>query len=96
MFKKLHKFLLFGDSITRRSFDQQFGFGLAPALAHDYSCKLDVVVRGFGGYSSEMVKYVLPTILEQENQPDSQIKLMVSFYSLSFFFFLFLARQDLI
>jgi isoamyl acetate esterase len=78
MFKKLHKLVLFGDSITRRSFDQQFGFGIAPALANDYSCKLDVVVRGFGGYSSEFVKYVLPTILEQDIEENSEIKLMVS------------------
>ncbi|KAL4785794.1 SGNH hydrolase-type esterase domain-containing protein [Aspergillus varians] len=50
--KPYDQFLLFGDSITQLSSSQELGFGLQPALQHDYSRVLDVINRGFGGYNT--------------------------------------------
>ncbi|KAK9453580.1 SGNH hydrolase [Dipodascopsis uninucleata] len=76
----LDKIILFGDSITRRSFNQEFGFNLAPALQNDYSNKLDVVVRGFGGYTTEMAKLFFESIIETETHNGGKIRLMVIFF----------------
>ncbi|OUM52811.1 hypothetical protein BVG19_g2037 [[Candida] boidinii] len=69
------KFLMFGDSITQRAFDQyplpgistQLEFALGPALVGTYTRKMDILQRGFSGYNSEWVKYLLPKILEYEH-----------------------------
>ncbi|CAN6675102.1 isoamyl acetate-hydrolyzing esterase [Trichomonascus vanleenenianus] len=77
---KLKKFILFGDSITRRSSSQQFGFNFAPALQDDYSCKLDIITRGFGGYNTEMAKHLIQGILEEEGASEGKIQLMTVFF----------------
>lgn len=57
-------FLLFGDSLTERSFDPSGGWGAA--LAHMYTRKADVINRGFGGYNSRMAVHLLPHIFSEE------------------------------
>lgn len=76
------KFLMFGDSITEMSFDQQQGFGLGAGLQSVYVRKFDMVNRGFGGYNSEHAKLLLPHILDAEltNQEKSDVKLMTIFF----------------
>lgn len=59
--------ILFGDSITEQS-ESQLGldgdvFALAPALRNAYIRKLDVVNRGFSGYTTPLALRVLPEIL---------------------------------
>ncbi|EMG46763.1 IAH1 Isoamyl acetate-hydrolyzing esterase [Candida maltosa Xu316] len=70
------KFLLFGDSITQFSNTLQNGFALQPALQDLYVRKLDIINRGFSGYSSEHARVILPKILESE----ANIKLMTIFF----------------
>ncbi|KAA8540809.1 hypothetical protein F0562_024772 [Nyssa sinensis] len=48
--------VLFGDSITEQSF--RIG-GWGAALAHNYSRKADVVVRGYGGYNTRWALFLL-------------------------------------
>ncbi|CDO94208.1 unnamed protein product [Kluyveromyces dobzhanskii CBS 2104] len=66
------KFLLFGDSITEFAFNSRMNddgkdqFTLGAALANAYTRKLDVIQRGFGGYTSRWALKLLPKILEQE------------------------------
>ena len=74
------KILLFGDSITEMSYDQEYGFNLAPALQHEYSRKLEVVARGYGGYNTEYAQYILRPILEAEAAGGSKIRLLVVFF----------------
>lgn len=73
------KVLLFGDSITELSYNQEFGFNLAPALQHEYFRKLQVVVRGYGGYSSEHARHILNPTLDAETAGGSKIRLAVIF-----------------
>ncbi|KAJ0962496.1 hypothetical protein J5N97_027618 [Dioscorea zingiberensis] len=49
-------FLLFGDSITEKSFGPG---GWGAALANTYSGKADVLVRGYGGYNTRWVLFLL-------------------------------------
>lgn len=74
------KILLFGDSITEFSCDQSLGFGLAPALQNLYIRKLDVLVRGYSGYTTQSSKHLIGPILEAEMQPHSKVVLAVVFY----------------
>ncbi|KAJ5896892.1 uncharacterized protein N7473_006291 [Penicillium subrubescens] len=46
------QFILFGDSITEMSSDQSLGFAFGAGLQHAYSRRLDVINRGFGGYTT--------------------------------------------
>ncbi|CCC71523.1 hypothetical protein NCAS_0H02130 [Naumovozyma castellii] len=59
------KFLLFGDSITEFSFNPE-QFSLGAALANAYARRLDIVHRGFAGYTSRWALHILPRILEVE------------------------------
>ncbi|KAL3457292.1 GDSL Lipase/Acylhydrolase family protein [Aspergillus heterothallicus] len=52
--------ILFGDSLTQMSSGQRDGFGYQPALQDAYSRHLDVINRGFSGYTSSMALKVLP------------------------------------
>ncbi|KAL4924455.1 SGNH/GDSL hydrolase family protein [Aspergillus undulatus] len=52
LYKPYDQFILFGDSITQMSSSQDQGFGFQPALQNDYSRVLDVINRGFGGYTT--------------------------------------------
>ncbi|KAE8163284.1 GDSL Lipase/Acylhydrolase family protein [Aspergillus tamarii] len=54
------QFILFGDSLTQMSSNQDDGFGYHPALQEAYSRRLDVINRGFSGYTSAMALKVLP------------------------------------
>lgn len=72
------KFLLFGDSITQFSSNQD-GFALAPALQHLYARKLDIVTRGFSGYNTDQGLIVLREVLKADNASAGVIKLMYIF-----------------
>jgi lysophospholipase L1-like esterase len=72
------KFLLFGDSIFQHCYDplpqgRDAGpeFALGGALQQAYSRKLDVVCRGYHGYTSEFGKLFLKKILKNLNQSES-------------------------
>lgn len=60
LYKPYDQFILFGDSITQMSSDPDLGFGLHGALQNAYSRRLDVINRGFNGYSSAHAIKVLP------------------------------------
>jgi len=60
--------ILFGDSISEQSENQTYGFGFAPALRNAYIRRLDVMNRGFGGYTSEMALRVLPDFFPSASQ----------------------------
>ena len=49
--------VLFGDSLTQRSFEPDRGWGAA--LAHLYGRRCDVYNRGFGGYNSTWCRSML-------------------------------------
>ena len=74
------KILLFGDSITEQSYTQEHGFGLAAALQHEYFRKLQVVVRGYGGYNTEHARWILNPTLDAEAAGGSRIRLVVIFF----------------
>jgi lysophospholipase L1-like esterase len=74
------KILLFGDSITEMSYNQEFGFSLAPALQHEYFRKLQVVARGYGGYTTEHGRYIVGPTLDAEEAGGSIIRLMTIFF----------------
>ncbi|RMJ27916.1 hypothetical protein PHISP_01184 [Aspergillus sp. HF37] len=50
--KPYDQIILFGDSITQMSSSQESGFGLQPALQDAYIRRLDVINRGFSGYTT--------------------------------------------
>lgn len=60
LYKPYDQFILFGDSITQMSSDPHMGFGLFAALQDAYSRRLDVINRGFGGYTSGHAIKVFP------------------------------------
>ncbi|KAJ5903350.1 GDSL Lipase/Acylhydrolase family protein, partial [Penicillium tannophilum] len=60
MGKPYDQFLLFGDSITQMSSNQDLGFGFEPALQDVYCRKMDVLNRGFSGYSTAHAIKVFP------------------------------------
>lgn len=77
----MDKFLLFGDSITSRSFNYDEGktFLFGPAISELYNRRLSVVHRGFSGYNSEMARYILPKIIEAEhNDEDGKSKIRIA------------------
>lgn len=57
------KFLLFGDSITQFAFDSE-PFSLGASLCSVYTRKLDILHRGYSGYTSRWGIKVLKDILE--------------------------------
>ncbi|EOD50749.1 putative gdsl lipase acylhydrolase family protein [Neofusicoccum parvum] len=59
--------LLFGDSITQAS-NEQDGFGFAAPLQQAYARRLDVVNRGFNGYNTEKALQVLPRFMPSPGQ----------------------------
>ncbi|KAK6198482.1 SGNH hydrolase-type esterase domain-containing protein [Scheffersomyces amazonensis] len=81
MSARLNKFILFGDSVTQMSNDQEVGFGLHPALQNLYARKVDIINRGYNGYSSDHAKVILPKILEAElNESKNNVKLITIFF----------------
>ncbi|KAH7021793.1 GDSL Lipase/Acylhydrolase family protein [Macrophomina phaseolina] len=69
--------LLFGDSITQASAEQD-GFGFAAPLQQAYARKLDVVNRGFNGYNTEEALKVLPRLMPAPEQ--AKVRLMTVFF----------------
>lgn len=77
----LDKLLLFGDSITAgvcNPANEEFNF--FGALQHHYMRKLDVVLRGFGGYNSDHGNYILRRILDSECTNKGTVRLMTIFF----------------
>ncbi|KAJ5591504.1 uncharacterized protein N7459_001873 [Penicillium hispanicum] len=60
--KPYDQFFLFGDSITQMSSSQRLGFGFHAALQDAYSRKLDVINRGFSGYTTAHAVKLFPKI----------------------------------
>ncbi|BDA43364.1 Isoamyl acetate-hydrolyzing esterase 1 homolog [Coccomyxa sp. Obi] len=53
------QFVLFGDSLTQRSFDEG---GWGGRLASEYQRKVDVINRGYSGYNTRWVKHIMPMV----------------------------------
>ena len=70
--------ILFGDSITQASENQEKGFGFAPALRDDYIRRVDVVNRGFSGYTSQLALKVLPQFMPDPSQ--ANVRMMTLFF----------------
>ncbi|XP_027044424.1 isoamyl acetate-hydrolyzing esterase 1 homolog [Pocillopora damicornis] len=60
------KLVLFGDSLTQQSFSEG---GWGATLADYYQRKCDVLNRGFSGYTSAYNKFILPKVLQSDNNP---------------------------
>ncbi|GLI73194.1 isoamyl acetate-hydrolyzing esterase [Penicillium ochrochloron] len=76
----LDKIVLFGDSITELSSNQKHGFGLAPALQHEYFRRLQVITHGYGGYNTEHGRHLLDPILDVEMAGGHEIRLLTIFF----------------
>lgn len=61
---RVGRVVLFGDSITERSFSSEGGWGAA--LANFYARRLDVVNRGFSGYNTRWALPVLQHLVQSE------------------------------
>ncbi|EME85124.1 uncharacterized protein MYCFIDRAFT_153196 [Pseudocercospora fijiensis CIRAD86] len=72
------QFLLFGDSITQQSFNQDRGFGFGAQLSDAYVRQLDVVNRGFSGYNTRQALEVLPHALP--SRQCAQVRFMTFFF----------------
>ncbi|KAH8812661.1 GDSL Lipase/Acylhydrolase family protein-like protein [Xylogone sp. PMI_703] len=61
----LEQFILFGDSLTEQSYSQLRGFAFGAELQAAYARRLDVINRGFSGYTTknalEVISKALPT-----------------------------------
>ncbi|KAF1995477.1 SGNH hydrolase, partial [Amniculicola lignicola CBS 123094] len=71
-------FVLFGDSITQDSFNQERGFSFAAGLQHAYIRRLDVVNRGLSGYNTRQALQVLPSIIPSPQE--ARIRFLVVFF----------------
>lgn len=71
-----NKFVLFGDSITEFSNNQERGYSFQADLQHWYSRKFDIINRGFAGYNTDHAVKILPEIFKQEQG----IKMMTIFF----------------
>ncbi|KAI9927673.1 hypothetical protein ASPWEDRAFT_176155 [Aspergillus wentii DTO 134E9] len=60
LYQPYDQFILFGDSITQMSCSQERGFGFHPALQDAYVRRLDVINRGFSGYTTAHAIKVFP------------------------------------
>ncbi|KAI0461456.1 hypothetical protein LJB42_000752 [Komagataella kurtzmanii] len=83
------KFVLFGDSITQRTFDQyilggdpsRLDYSLGAQLTSIYNRKLQVLNRGFSGYNTEHARHILPELLRLEHdESNSKVELMWIFF----------------
>lgn len=76
--KRIPHAVLFGDSLTERSHG-----GWSSHLAALYSRRLDIIVRGFGGYNSRDAVQALPAILEpyyKQSVVPAELALFVIFF----------------
>lgn len=73
-------FLMFGDSITEFAFNQfpdasnEIQFSLGAALQNSYTRKLQVLQRGFSGYTSRDAIPLIRSILKQEHDRVTESK----------------------
>ncbi|KXT07060.1 hypothetical protein AC579_5872 [Pseudocercospora musae] len=74
----LAQFLLFGDSITQHSFNQDRGFAFGAQLSDAYVRRLDVVNRGLSGYNTRQGLQVLPHALP--SRECAQVRFMTFFF----------------
>ncbi|KAJ2557813.1 isoamyl acetate-hydrolyzing esterase [Coemansia sp. RSA 1933] len=65
----------FGDSLTQHGWDVTKR-GWTAQLAQTYLRKLDIVNRGFSGYTSRHGRILLPRILQSDNAPGSKPRLV--------------------
>ncbi|EPS29415.1 hypothetical protein PDE_04364 [Penicillium oxalicum 114-2] len=70
--------ILFGDSITEMSWDQSLGFGYGAALSDAYRRQMDVVNRGFGGYTTAHAIKIVHEILPSPET--AKVRLMTIFF----------------
>lgn len=61
------KFLLFGDSITEFAYDPEH-YTVGSALSNAYTRKLDVIQRGYAGYTSRWAIPVLEKIIAKDGE----------------------------
>ena len=72
------QFVLFGDSLTERSFlVDRNGWGLQ--LCQAYIRKVDIINRGYGGYNTDWCIQILPRILHSAAKSATKIKLFTIF-----------------
>ncbi|KAK9915119.1 hypothetical protein WJX75_004950 [Coccomyxa subellipsoidea] len=64
------QFVLFGDSLTQKSFDEG---GWAGRLANEYQRKVDVINRGYSGYNTRWAKYIAPVIFPASQKMPPQL-----------------------
>lgn len=74
----MDQFVLFGDSITQRCFNQDYGFAFGAALSDNYVRRMDVVNRGFSGYNTRQALEVLPHIVPPRSQ--TRVRFMTFWY----------------
>ena len=73
------KIVLLGDSLVSRSFSRDMGWGAM--VADRFKRKVDVVVRGFSGYTSGMLKDTMPLILHTFiGQPIAAVVVLIGTY----------------
>ncbi|KAJ3032492.1 hypothetical protein HDV00_007457 [Rhizophlyctis rosea] len=65
---QLDQIVLFGDSITQDKFYPLIN-GWGASLSHTYQRRLDVINRGYSGYTTEWNKHILPSILRTTLPP---------------------------
>ncbi|EGD93615.1 GDSL Lipase/Acylhydrolase [Trichophyton tonsurans CBS 112818] len=70
--------ILFGDSITQFSAYQGRGFAFSPQMQDDYVRKLDVLNRGFSGYTSSQGLNVLPQFFPPPHA--AKVRIMTVFF----------------
>ncbi|CAG8621607.1 12233_t:CDS:2 [Ambispora leptoticha] len=70
--------VLFGDSLTQRSFDANNN-GWGALLLNAYVRKLDVFNRGYSGYNTKCAKYILPQLLPTSSSLSPKIRLLIIF-----------------
>nr|XP_056712640.1 isoamyl acetate-hydrolyzing esterase 1 homolog [Euleptes europaea] len=70
------RLILFGDSITEFSF-QENGWGAS--LAHRLARKCDVLNRGFSGYNTRWAKIVLPRLIHKDSSAENTLAVTVFF-----------------
>ncbi|CCD55259.1 putative gdsl lipase acylhydrolase family protein [Botrytis cinerea BcDW1] len=71
------QFILFGDSITECS-NEPDGFSFASAIQNAYARKLDVINRGFSGYTTNHALEILPEFFPSPSQ--AKVRLLLIFF----------------
>ncbi|TGO87154.1 hypothetical protein BPOR_0246g00030 [Botrytis porri] len=71
------QFILFGDSITQCS-NEPNGFSFASAIQNAYARKLDVINRGFSGYTTNHALEILPKFFPSPSQ--AKVRFLLIFF----------------